>query len=141
MVGVASQRESGRPRRISRLLDGERAPARLLSRRASLSVRARRAGFTLIELAVVPAMLGVIGSATGKLLLRQQRFYRGARELLYARAGVRAAIAVLRARRSRRRCGGIWADSRDSPERQRSCRRPGEIHQARQIQPLPRSGW
>ena len=58
-------------------------------------MRARRAGFTLIELAVVLAMLGVIGGATGMLLLRQQRFYRGAGELLYAREGVRDAIDVL----------------------------------------------
>ena len=44
-----------------------------------------------------------------------------------------ADIRVLAAGRRRGRSGGIWADSRDSPERQRSCRRSGEIHQARQI--------
>jgi hypothetical protein len=40
-------------------------------------------------------MLGVIGGAMGTLLVRQQRFYRGAGELLYAREGVRDAIDVL----------------------------------------------
>ena len=54
-----------------------------------------RRGFTLIELAVVLVLLGVVGSAIGVTLLRQQRFYRGATELLYAREGVRDAIELL----------------------------------------------
>jgi prepilin-type N-terminal cleavage/methylation domain-containing protein len=54
-----------------------------------------RGAFTLIELAVVLAILGVSGAAMGMLLLRQQRFYRGASELLYAREGVRDALEVL----------------------------------------------
>ncbi len=54
-----------------------------------------RRGFTLIELAVVLVILGVAGSAIGLTLLRQQRFYRGAAELLYAREGVRDAIELL----------------------------------------------
>lgn len=54
-----------------------------------------RPGFTLIELAVVLAILGVVGSAIGFTLLRQQRFYRGAEELLYAREGVRDAVEIL----------------------------------------------
>lgn len=55
----------------------------------------RRRGFSLIELAVVLAILGVAGSAIGLTLLRQQRFYRGATELLYAREGVRDAMEIL----------------------------------------------
>jgi prepilin-type N-terminal cleavage/methylation domain-containing protein len=55
----------------------------------------RRGGFTLTELAVVLAILGVVGSAIGLTLLRQQRFYRGATELLYAREGVRDAMEIL----------------------------------------------
>jgi hypothetical protein len=44
---------------------------------------------------VVLVLLGVVGSAIGVTLLRQQRFYRGATELLYAREGVRDAIELL----------------------------------------------
>jgi prepilin-type N-terminal cleavage/methylation domain-containing protein len=54
-------------------------------------------GFSLIELSVVLAIIGIIGSAIGMTLVRQQRFYRGASELLYARAGVRDAMEVLAA--------------------------------------------
>lgn len=49
----------------------------------------------MIELAVVLAILGVSGAAMGMLLIRQQRFYRGASELLYAREGVRDALDLL----------------------------------------------
>jgi len=52
-------------------------------------------GFSLLELVVVLAMLGLVGATIASLLVRQQRFYRGARELLYAREGVRDAIEVL----------------------------------------------
>jgi prepilin-type N-terminal cleavage/methylation domain-containing protein len=55
----------------------------------------RQRGFTLTEIAVVLALLGVVGSAIGVTLLRQQRFYRGATELLYAREGVRDAMEIL----------------------------------------------
>ena len=54
-----------------------------------------KSGFTLLELTVVLAILGVIGGAMGALLIRQQRFYRGANEMLYARQGVRDALEVL----------------------------------------------
>jgi len=52
-------------------------------------------GFTLIELAIVLAIFGILGIAIGVTLVRQQRFYRGASELLYAREGVRDAMEVL----------------------------------------------
>ncbi len=58
-------------------------------------MRRARLAFTLIELAVVLAILGVSGAAMGMLMLRQQRFYRGASELLHAREGVRDALEVL----------------------------------------------
>jgi len=58
-------------------------------------MRRARAAFTLIELTVVLAIVGVSGAAMGMLLLRQQRFYRGANELLHAREGVRDALEVL----------------------------------------------
>ena len=57
--------------------------------------RDRSAGFTLIELAAVLSILGVAGAAIGMTLLRQQRFYRGASELMYARQGVRDAMELL----------------------------------------------
>lgn len=44
---------------------------------------------------MVLVILGVAGGAIGLTLLRQQRFYRGATELLYAREGVRDAIELL----------------------------------------------
>jgi type II secretory pathway pseudopilin PulG len=52
-------------------------------------------GATLIELAVVLALVGIVGSVIGVSLLRQQRFYRGAGELLGARERVRDAMEVL----------------------------------------------
>jgi prepilin-type N-terminal cleavage/methylation domain-containing protein len=57
--------------------------------------RQTRLGFTLLELAIVCAILGVVGSAIGLTLLRQQRFYRGTEELVGAREGVRDAIEIL----------------------------------------------
>src|SRR2546423_1113524 len=60
-----------------------------------MSVKGIRRGFTLLELVVVLTILGAIGGTIGMLLLRQQRFYRGASELLYAREGVRDALGLL----------------------------------------------
>jgi len=50
---------------------------------------------TLVELAVVLALVGLVGSTMGMTLIRQQRFYRGATELLQAREGVRDALDLL----------------------------------------------
>jgi prepilin-type N-terminal cleavage/methylation domain-containing protein len=60
-------------------------------------IRARRCwrGVTLIEITVVMALLGIVGAAIGTTLIRQQRFYRGASELLYTRGSVRDALEVL----------------------------------------------
>jgi prepilin-type N-terminal cleavage/methylation domain-containing protein len=52
-------------------------------------------GVTLIEVTVVMALVGIVGAAIGTTLIRQQRFYRGASELLYARGSVRDALEVL----------------------------------------------
>ena len=63
-----------------------------LSRKSS--AQARR-GFTLSEIIVVLALLGVLGSAIGLTLIRQQRFYRSTGEVLQAREGVRDAMELL----------------------------------------------
>lgn len=56
-----------------------------------------REGVTLAEIVVVLALIGVLGSAIGLTLIRQQRFYRGTTEMLQAREGVRDAMEVLSA--------------------------------------------
>lgn len=55
----------------------------------------RRGGVTLAEVAVVLALMGLLGGTVGLTLTRQQRFYRGTTELLHAREGVRDAIELL----------------------------------------------
>lgn len=54
-----------------------------------------RSGVTLAEIAVVLALMGVLGSMVGLTLLRQQRFYRGTTDLLHAREGVRDALELV----------------------------------------------
>ena len=68
--------------------------ARGSERRSQVLVRARR-GVTIVELAVVLVLIGVIGSTIGLSLIRQQRFYRGTTELLRTREGVRDAMELL----------------------------------------------
>ncbi|MEP6858131.1 MAG: hypothetical protein ABI994_07065 [Gemmatimonadales bacterium] len=55
----------------------------------------RRGGVTLAEVAVVLALMGLLGGTVGLTLIRQQRFYRGTTELLHARESVRDAIELL----------------------------------------------
>lgn len=74
-------------------LDLRRAPPG--GPRHCLGERRERPGFTLLELAIVLGIFGVIGSAIGVTLLRQQIFYRGTEELVSAREGVRDAIEIL----------------------------------------------
>lgn len=72
---------------------------RALDRRARAQIQSRRplgnGGVTLVELLVVLALFGVLGSIVGVTLSRQQRFYRGTTELLQAREGVRDALELL----------------------------------------------
>ena len=57
--------------------------------------RHSRKGTTLVEVMVVLVLIGVVGAAIGRTLVRQQRFYRGTSELLHAREGVRDAMELL----------------------------------------------
>jgi hypothetical protein len=52
-------------------------------------------GLSLGELVVVVALAGLVGGVIALTISRQQRFYRSASELHYAREGVRDAIEVL----------------------------------------------
>ena len=58
-------------------------------------MRLERRGLSLAELLVVIALAGLVGGTIVAAITRQQRFYRGASELLYAREGVRDAMEVL----------------------------------------------
>jgi prepilin-type N-terminal cleavage/methylation domain-containing protein len=57
--------------------------------------RARRAGFTLVELLIAMILMGIIGGAIVTLLLRQQRFYNSTNELIQTRQQIRQAAAML----------------------------------------------
>ena len=54
-----------------------------------------RRAYSLIEICVVLAIAGIVGSTLGVVLLRQQRFYRGTSELITTRQSVRDALDVL----------------------------------------------
>ncbi len=56
-----------------------------------------RSGLSLVELAAVIAILGLIGAAIGSVVGFQQRYFRQARDLLSARQSVRDAVQVLSA--------------------------------------------
>lgn len=66
-----------------------------MPRRENALLKRQRSGVSLIELTVVLALVGVIGSTIGLVLMRQQRFYRGTSELISTRQSVRDAIEVL----------------------------------------------
>jgi hypothetical protein len=54
-----------------------------------------RPGLSLAEIAIVIALLGVIGATMGAAIVHQQRFYGDARDLIQVREGVRDAMEVL----------------------------------------------
>lgn len=56
---------------------------------------ADRRGFSLAELIAVVALAGLVGGAVAVTINRQQRFYRDASEVHYAREGIRDAMEVM----------------------------------------------
>jgi prepilin-type N-terminal cleavage/methylation domain-containing protein len=56
-----------------------------------------RSGFSLVELLVVMVMLSIVGGALVATIVRQQRFYRGASEIMDVRSQMRHGIDVLSA--------------------------------------------
>jgi len=56
----------------------------------------RRGGFSLAELMVVVVLLGIVMGGLMQVITRQQRFYRGTREVIETRSSVRQGIDVLR---------------------------------------------
>ncbi|HEY0527424.1 MAG TPA: prepilin-type N-terminal cleavage/methylation domain-containing protein [Gemmatimonadaceae bacterium] len=77
----------------------DKAMLRAESQREMMQARSRQpfSGFSLLELVVVLALVGLSGTIIGTTLVRQQRFYRGAADVLKAREGVRDAMEVLSA--------------------------------------------
>jgi prepilin-type N-terminal cleavage/methylation domain-containing protein len=59
------------------------------------TARAHRAGFTLVELMIAMILMGLVAGAIVKLLLRQQRFYAGANDVIETRQQIREAAAML----------------------------------------------
>ena len=55
----------------------------------------RRTGFTLVEMLITMALLGLIGACVVTVVVRQQRFYRSTSALMDARAQIRQMSAVL----------------------------------------------
>jgi prepilin-type N-terminal cleavage/methylation domain-containing protein len=66
-------------------------PASAVERR----VRVRRSGFTLTELMIAVALFSLVMASLMGLLVRQQRFYRGANEIIDTRTQLRQAAGVL----------------------------------------------
>ena len=57
--------------------------------------RARRRGFTLIEILIAMTLLGIIGSIVTTVLVRQQRFHRAVGQVTDARARMRDIATIL----------------------------------------------
>ena len=69
---------------------------RLIARSAvERRVLVRRPGFTLTELMIAVALFGLVMASLMGLLVRQQRFYRGANEIIDTRTQLRQAAGVL----------------------------------------------
>ena len=58
-------------------------------------VRVRRSGFTITELMIAVSRFGLVMASLMALLVRQQRFYRGANEIIDTRTQLRQAAGVL----------------------------------------------
>ena len=56
---------------------------------------APRRGFTLVELIIAMVLFGIVMGAAMQVILKQQRFYRGAGELLEMRNGLRQGVTML----------------------------------------------
>ena len=59
--------------------------------------RSPRAGFSLVELIVTLVLFGIVMGAATQAIVRQQRFYRGAGELLEMRTALRQGVTMLTA--------------------------------------------
>ena len=59
------------------------------------SLRRPRGGFTLVELLVVLAVFGLVAAATLQIVVRQQRFYAGASDMMSMRTSLRDVGAVV----------------------------------------------
>ena len=57
--------------------------------------RTRRPGFTIVELIVAMVLFGIVMAAAMQVIVKQQRFYRGAGELLEMRTGLRQGVVTL----------------------------------------------
>src|SRR5438094_92168 len=63
--------------------------------RASTPMRRQRSGMTLLELMISIVLIGLMGGLIIGFLLKQQRFYAGANEILLTRTQVRQGAAML----------------------------------------------
>lgn len=57
--------------------------------------RPARAGFSLTELMIALVLVGIVGTSVTTILLRQQRFYRSANDILATRSQIRQAVSLL----------------------------------------------